>query len=130
MFAQSSAQPAHWMRTKRLCQIKSDGDPYNGKSNEKRFCRRSFLLAETNRERDNAFLGRQDPLPKDDLRIFLHEKLGDLAVKWYRKGFNRGHKESHAQTVKGRMPNTLRHDATRQFFTGGKRTVHLKSVLP
>lgn len=77
-----------------------------------------------------AFLGRQDPLPKDDLRIFLHEKLGDLAVKWYRKGFNRGHKESHAQTVKGRVPKTLRHDATRQFFTGGKRTVHLKSVLP
>jgi hypothetical protein len=77
-----------------------------------------------------AVLGHQDPLPTDDLRDFLNEKLGDLAIKWYRKGFNRGHKESHAQTAKGRVPKTLRHDATRQFFSGGKRTVHLKSVLP
>jgi len=77
-----------------------------------------------------AVLGHQDPLPTDDLRDFLNKKLGDLAIQWYRKGFNRGHKERHAQTAKGRVPKTLRHDATRQFFSGGKRTVHLKSVLP
>jgi hypothetical protein len=77
-----------------------------------------------------AFLGHQDPPPTANLRDFLDEKLGDLAIKWYRKGFNRGHKESHQHTAKGKVPKTLRHDATRQFFTGGKRTVHLKSVLP
>jgi len=77
-----------------------------------------------------AFLGHHDPSPTDNLRDFLYDKLGDLAIKWYRKGFNRGHRESHRMAAKGKVPKTLRYDATRQFFTGGKRTVHLKSVLP
>lgn len=77
-----------------------------------------------------AFLGQHGPQPPDNLRDFLHERLNDLAVKWYRKGFNRGHRESHQQTARGKVPKILRYDATRLFFRGGKRTVHLKSELP
>ena len=34
-----------------------------------------------------------------DLRDFLHEKLTDLAEKRYRRGFRRGHMESHGKFV-------------------------------
>jgi hypothetical protein len=54
---------------------------------------------------------------------------GDFAVKWYRKGFSRGHKEGDKQWEKGRVPNILHYDATREFFAGDERTVHLKSTL-
>ncbi len=74
-----------------------------------------------------AFLGQQGPQPPDNLRDFLHERLNDLAIKWYRKGFNRGHRESHHQAARGKAPKSLSYDATRMFFKGGKRNVHLKS---
>jgi hypothetical protein len=67
--------------------------------------------------------------PTRRLRAFLHEKLGDFAVMWYRKGFNRGHKESDRQCEDGSVPRSLRYDATREFFTDDERTVHLKSKL-
>lgn len=51
-------------------------------------------------------------------------------VMWRRKGFNRGHRESRRQTARGEAPKILRYGATRLFFKGGKRTVHLKSVPP
>jgi hypothetical protein len=75
------------------------------------------------------FLDDKGDRPQNGLRDFLHDKLGDFAVKWYRKGFNLGHKESHKQCDGGKVPRTLRHDATREFFTGDERTVRLKSVL-
>jgi hypothetical protein len=62
-------------------------------------------------------------------RDFLYVKLGDLAVKWYSRGFCRGHMESNKQSDGGRVPRTLRYDATREFFTDEERTVHLKSTL-
>jgi len=42
------------------------------------------------------------------LRAELHERLEKLAERWYRKGFNRGHKESSKQLANGKMPNPLR----------------------
>jgi hypothetical protein len=75
------------------------------------------------------FLKDEGERPPRRLRAFLHEKLGDLAEMWYRKGFNRGHKESYRQCEEGRVPRVLRFDATREFFTDDERTVHLKSTL-
>ncbi len=75
------------------------------------------------------FLQDKGDLPQRDLRAFLYDKLGDFAVKWYRKGFNRGHKESDKQCERGRVPRVLRYDATREFFTDDERTVQLKSTL-
>jgi hypothetical protein len=75
------------------------------------------------------FLEDEEDRPPRRLRAFLHEKLGDLAEMWYRKGFNRGHKESDKQCEAGRVPRVLRYDATREFFTHDKRTVELESTL-
>lgn len=75
------------------------------------------------------FLEDNSKLPKRDLRVFQYEKLGDFAVKWYRRGFSRGHKESDKRSKEGRVPSVLRYDGTREFFTDDERTVHLKSTL-
>lgn len=76
-----------------------------------------------------TFLGDDDDRPERGLRDYLFAQLGDLAAKWYRHGFNRGHRETIKQTRHGRTPRTLRYDATREFFLGTKKTVHLKSSL-
>lgn len=75
------------------------------------------------------FLERNQSRPVCGLRDYLLARLGDLAVKWYRYGFNRGHRESEKQSRNGRIPRTLRYDATREFFIGDTRTIGLKSKL-
>jgi hypothetical protein len=75
------------------------------------------------------FLEADEARPRRGLRDYLHGRLGDLAVKWYRHGFNRGHKESDKQCKNGKVPRNLRYDATREFFTDAERTVRLKSTL-
>jgi len=75
------------------------------------------------------FLKATEPRPNAALRDFLREKIGDLGERWYKRGFNRGHRESHKQTRKGKVPRTLRYDARRKFFRGNRRAVRLKSVL-
>lgn len=75
------------------------------------------------------FLERSQNRPGRGLRDYLFAQLGDLAVKWYRYGFNRGHKESDKQSRNGRIPRTLRYDATREFFIRDTRTIGLKSKL-
>jgi hypothetical protein len=40
------------------------------------------------------FLKDKKDQPQHGLRDYLNEQLGDLAVKWYRHGFNRGHRET------------------------------------
>jgi hypothetical protein len=75
------------------------------------------------------FLRNEGKQPRNGLRDHLHNRLGDLAVKWYRYGFNRGHKESDKHCKNGKVPRTLRYDATREFFIDAERTVHLKSTL-
>jgi hypothetical protein len=76
-----------------------------------------------------SFLEDKGDRPVRGLRDYLLAQLGDLAVKWYRHGFSRGHNESNKQSMRGRIPRILRYDATREFFTDDERTVHLKSTL-
>ena len=76
-----------------------------------------------------TFLEDKGDRPARGLRDYLSAQLGDLAVKWYRHGFSRGHKESNKRSSGGRIPRVLRYDATREFFTDDERTVHLKSTL-
>jgi hypothetical protein len=65
-----------------------------------------------------------------DLRDFLHEKLADLAVKRYRRGFRRGHIESHKRFVEtGVFPNEIEFEAKREFFDGQNRRVQLTSRI-
>ena len=75
------------------------------------------------------FLKDHGDRPQRRLRDFLYDKLGDFAVKWYRRGFRRGHMESDKQSDGGKVARTLRYDATREFFTNDKRTIRLKSTL-
>ena len=65
-----------------------------------------------------------------DLRDFLHEKLADLAEKRYRRGFRRGHMESHKKFVDtGVFPNEIDFEAEREFFDGQNRRFHLTSRI-
>ena len=76
------------------------------------------------------FLKDEGDRPRPPLRAGLNEKIGDLALKWYGRGFRRGHRETSKQSRRGRVPRILRYDATREFFTGDERTVRITSRLP
>jgi hypothetical protein len=68
--------------------------------------------------------------PHGALRKLLDEKLADLCQRWYRKGFNRGHRESHrAFQRRKRVPCTLRFSATRNFAPRQRRQIILESTL-
>jgi hypothetical protein len=77
-----------------------------------------------------AHLGKNGKRPKEGLRDYLYELIGDYGEKNYRRGFNRGHQES-AKSVKknGKVPKVLRYIKTREFFHDGERTVRMKSTL-
>lgn len=80
-----------------------------------------------------AFLGDQGRRPGGKgakLREFLHEKLADLALKRYRRGFRRGHMESHKKFVEtGVFPSELSYICEREFFKNQKREVHVTSKI-
>ena len=79
------------------------------------------------------FLGDQGRRPGGrgaKLREFLHEKLADLALKRYKRGFRRGHMESHKKFVEtGAFPDELSYVCEREFFKNQKRKVHVTSKL-
>lgn len=75
------------------------------------------------------FLHENGKRPSGRLRPALEKLLAQLAKKWYRKGFNRGHRESAEQTKGTRVPTMLHFDATREFFTDNRSSVRLKSRL-
>jgi hypothetical protein len=77
------------------------------------------------------FLGEnREHRPIKRLRLFLWEKLADLAEKRYKRGFRRGHIESHRKFVEtGVFPSTLDYDGEREFFKGQRREVHLTSKI-
>ncbi len=76
------------------------------------------------------FLEDDDARPSQGFRAFLHEKIADLNLHWFRRGFNRGHKESlrHFHDD-GEVPAKLRYEGHRTLFTGHKRKLVLKSTL-
>jgi hypothetical protein len=49
------------------------------------------------------FLEHEEDRSARRLRDYLLDRLGDLAVKWYRRGFSRGHKESHQRAADGKV---------------------------
>ena len=76
------------------------------------------------------FLGHNDPRPGQELRSFLYEKIGDLGVNWYKKGFNRGHMESYAAYKENdEVPRVLRYECTRETFAGEVHELSLKSAI-
>ena len=64
------------------------------------------------------------------LRPFLHEKLADLAERWYKRGVRRGHMECHKEfKATGALSRKLRYAGNREFFVGQKRAVRVTSKI-
>lgn len=77
-----------------------------------------------------AHMGDEGERPKSDLRKALREKIGDLAESWFRKGFNRGHKEAHRRyEEQGEVPTTLKAKAKRTLAPKQRRKVKLRSTI-
>ncbi|WP_460255566.1 hypothetical protein [Acidiphilium sp. MT5] len=75
-------------------------------------------------------LADDGPRPGKGLRQFLREKIGDLAETWFRKGFNRGHRESYAANEQGEgVPTTLEYECTRKLSPGQRRELELSSTI-
>lgn len=67
-------------------------------------------------------------------REALRKKIKAALIKssrsWYKKGFNRGHKEAfRAHKTHKRVPETLEVEVEREFVPNTKRRVPLKSTL-
>lgn len=76
------------------------------------------------------FLDDEGRRPSKQFRAFLHKKLADSNEKWFRRGFNRGHKESLARFLSGgKVPSKLTYEGIRTLFVGHKRKVKLKSRI-
>ncbi len=68
--------------------------------------------------------------PKGKLRPALREKIGDLAVHWFKRGFNRGHIESHKHFMEdGIVPELLEFECNRTVSPHQDRELQLKSKI-
>lgn len=77
-----------------------------------------------------AYLESPIDRPNHNLRRFLHGQMADLAETWFRRGFNRGHRECRAHfRSTGEVPRILEYEGKRTLFTGNKRAVALRSVI-
>lgn len=75
-------------------------------------------------------LGQAMDRPNADLRTFLYERIGDLSERWFRKGFNRGHREARREFEdRGRVPLKLSYDCKRRLSPKQKRAIELKSTI-
>ena len=79
------------------------------------------------------FLGDDEKRPggfRAKLRPYLHEKLGDLAEHWYRRGVRRGRIESFKEWKKtGKLSKKFRFERTRKFFEGQERRTRLTARI-
>jgi hypothetical protein len=67
---------------------------------------------------------------RGELRPFLHDKIGDLAERWFRRGFNRGHIESRrAFEADAKVPRHLEYECSRDLSPGQERDLTLKSTI-
>lgn len=58
-------------------------------------------------------LGDESDRPSSNLRRFLRENVGDLAETWFKKRFNRAHREAHKQfEEQGKVSTVLRFKCT------------------
>lgn len=63
-------------------------------------------------------------------RAELHATLAEFAERWYRKGFNRGHRESYESfSETGKVPKSMRAKVKRDLFGGARKAVKLKSRI-
>jgi len=77
-----------------------------------------------------GYLGDGKKRPRKGLRPFLQKKIGDLGERWFKKGFNRGHRESHKEfKVNGRVPRKLQYTCNRTLYPGQYREIELESVI-
>jgi len=75
-------------------------------------------------------LGTDEIRPNNGLRAFLREKIGDLSERWYRRGFKRGHIESHKEfKANARVPRKLQYTSSRNLSPGQDREIELKSAI-
>lgn len=77
------------------------------------------------------FIGKDDERPKGEkLRSILHRKIGDLAEKWYRRGFKRGHIESRNHfKASDTVPTNLEFECCRKLSPFQERDIVLKSEI-
>jgi hypothetical protein len=75
------------------------------------------------------FLQDQRRRPSNGNRDYLYELIADYGESNYRRGFNRGHRETAKNARKGKVPKVLRYTKRREFFAGEQRVVRLKSTL-
>ncbi len=73
-------------------------------------------------------------LPAGPKRKKLRAKLKRVLIRsskvWYKKGFNRGHRESFREWKQiGRVPDVLKAQVERTFIPGTSNTVYLQSTL-
>ena len=68
---------------------------------------------------------------RSKLRSTLIESFESVGKQWYRKGFNRGHRESFsAFKEKGKVPKSLKLEKSRKIVTSGpKRLIKLRSRI-
>jgi len=77
-----------------------------------------------------AHMGDDGDRPGAGLRDFLHEKVGDLAEGWFKKGFNRGHREAHGHYKEdGKVPKTLKFECRRKLSPKQERDIKLRSTI-
>ena len=63
-------------------------------------------------------------------RAELHGALAEFAAHWYRRGFNRGHRESYELFEDtGAVPKALRAKVKRDLFAGNRKSVKLRSRI-
>jgi hypothetical protein len=79
------------------------------------------------------FLGdtnKRPALGPEMLRFLLHDKIGDLAEWWFRRGFSRGHKESYkAYSTQNIVPCTITYECSRNVSPGQNRRIDLKHTI-
>ena len=73
--------------------------------------------------------------PAGSKRTKLRKRLKKVLIRsselWYRKGFNRGHKESfRIWKETGQVPTKLEKQIEREFIPGTNKTVDLYSISP
>lgn len=67
---------------------------------------------------------------RTELREKLFESLTKLSTLWYKKGFNRGHKESFCQFKEhNEFPMVISKKMTRDLLPNTQAVVKLKSTL-
>ena len=67
---------------------------------------------------------------REKLRTAIEEALTDIAKTWYKKGFNRGHKESFRNfSEQSEFPTEISITVSRSLIPDSKQKIRLKSSL-